>query len=125
MRQPPDGSSGTSDSTGEIACETRSQAALPQRSEETPPATVARKTPRPMRLGKSGDVSLICALHVGHAGEELAAQVPGVALRVHPDGVGSRLRLDQAQRLRRDRAAVLRGVAGAEPRDYHAGRIAD
>src|SRR6478672_3722161 len=99
MRQPPEGSSGTSDSTGEIAWETWSQAALPQRSEETPPATVARKTPRPKRLGTAGDVSLIPALHVGHAGEELAAQVPGVAFRVHPDGVLGWLRLDQGERV--------------------------
>src|SRR4051812_12243268 len=106
MRQPPDGRSGTSDPTGEITPETWSQAAFPQSSEETPPATVARKTPRPKRLGAAGDVSLT-GLHVGHAGEELAAQVPGVALRVHPDGVGGGLRLDQAERLLRHGAAAL------------------
>ena len=48
-----------------------------------------------------------------------------MALRVHPDGVGSRLRLDQVQRLRGDRTAALRGVRGAELGHDHAGRIAD
>src|SRR3954447_25598109 len=122
MRHPPDGNSGTSDSTGETARETWSHTAFPQTTDETPPASVARKTPRPTRRS---DVSLTAGLHVGHAGEQLAAQIPGVALGVDPDDVRGGLRLDQGQRLRRDGAAALRRVCRSELRDDHAGRVAN
>ena len=47
------------------------------------------------------------------------------ALRVHPDVVGARLRLDRVERLRRDHRAALRRVGRAELRDDHAGAVAD
>src|SRR5262245_41035332 len=98
MRHPPDGTSGTSDSTGETAWETWSHTAFPQRSEPMPPASVARKTPRPILCGPSS-----IRLHVGHTGHELPAQVARMTLRVDPDDVPGRLRVDRAQRLRGDR----------------------
>ena len=53
MRQPLFGTSGTAASTPLSALETWPQAAFPHHSEVRPPATVARKTPRPIRRGLS------------------------------------------------------------------------
>jgi hypothetical protein len=54
MRQPELGRIGRADSTiGDTTPLTRLHAALPQKSDETPPATVARNTPRPIRTALS------------------------------------------------------------------------
>ena len=47
MRQPPVGANGMSPSAGESAEDTRLQTGLPHASDDNPPATVARKSPRP------------------------------------------------------------------------------
>ena len=64
MRQPPCGISGTSDSNGLAAAETWPQTDLPHTSEDRPPATVARNSPRPTFRGAGwvGSVIYMCAM---------------------------------------------------------------
>src|SRR3954451_11186735 len=94
MRHPDVGRIGaTSAARGVTTPDTWFQAALPQNRDETPAASVVRKTPRPtgscrsVGTGLAFSVVIAAPSHVGHAGEELAAQLAGVALRGDPDRV--------------------------------------
>src|SRR5262245_28026707 len=133
MRQPVVGKNGaTWAATGETTPESRLHAAFPQTSEVSPPTTVARNTPRPMRAVWSwssgstrGSSGIDRSLHVCHACEKHAPQVAGMVLRVHPYVIAARMRIDQPQRLLRDGAAPLRRVVHADPCYLHAVCVAN